>query len=133
MPNDLFIKTGNTPLQQAGSNSIKLSKANLPAEKLQVDSFSLGKGTQEITGDIQGLAHGAITGAGASGAFSQYSSEGVGNAVGGGSLNGFSFKASRTWSGISTSASPYTSNLGSGTPLTINPVHITLKAWKRTS
>lgn len=133
LPNDLFIKTGNTPLQQAGSNSIKLSKANLPAEKLQVDSFSLGKGTQEITGDIQGLAHGAITGAGASGAFSQYSSEGVGNAVGGGSLNGFSFKASRTWSGVSTPASPYTENLGEGTPLTINPTHITLKAWKRLS
>lgn len=132
LPNDLFIKTGNTPLQQAGSNSIKLSKANLPAEKLQIDSFQLGKGTQEITG-----THHYIPAWNSSnyptGAFYRIkqSIASVGNAANNGGIIGF--QASRTWTGVSTPASPYTENLGEGTPLTINPTHITLKAWKRLS
>ena len=122
----MFIKTGNTPLQQAGSNSIKLSKANLPAEKLQVDSFSLGRGTQEITGSIP------IEGNSVTGAF-YASSESITGSQSVGSDTKVYFKASRTWSGVSTPASPYTLPLGNGTPLIINPAHITLKAWKRLS
>ena len=45
----------------------------------------------------------------------------------------FTFDASKTWSGSTSSASPYTATMGSGTPLSINPEHITVKAWKRLS
>lgn len=129
LPDDLFIKTGSTPLQQAGSNSIKLSKANLPVEKLQVDTFSLGRGTQEIIGAIPIEGGQSVTGA-----FYLDGEEHISGSGGGsGSDRKVSFKASRTWSGVSTPASPYTENLGEGTPLTINPTHITLKAWKRLS
>lgn len=128
LPDNKFLKTGNTPLTQAGSNNISISKANLPTDKLQIDSFQLGRGTQEITGAFDPGAHFPKT----SGAFSHYSNnseERGGNSYG----NRVEFKASRTWSGMSTSASPYTVAMGNGTPLTINPEHITIKAWKRLS
>lgn len=126
LPENKLLKTGNTPLQQGGSNSLKLSKANLPAEKLQINSFQLGKGTQEITGAI-----GYNVGLNMSGAF--YAKNGI-QTVNGANHSGSSntmFQASRTWTGMSTSATPYTQNMGSGTPLTINPEHITIRAWKR--
>ena len=44
---------------------------------------------------------------------------------------GLSFSASRTWSGSTSSASPYTQALGNGTALSIQPNYITLKFWKR--
>lgn len=44
---------------------------------------------------------------------------------------GFSFDASKAWTGMSTSASPYTSALGSGTPLDIIPAYYTVHIWKR--
>lgn len=46
---------------------------------------------------------------------------------------GFDFKASRSWTGSTSSASSYTTAMGSGTAITINPEHITIKAWKRLS
>lgn len=39
-------------------------------------------------------------------------------------------KASDGWTGMSTSASPYTSALGSGTPLDITPAYYTVHVWK---
>lgn len=99
LPNNKFLKTGSTPLQQNGSNSIKIIKANLPAEKLQIDSFQLGKGTQNIIEKFYGLAYGVATGAGTSEAFSRYGSGGIGNAVDDGALNGFNFDASKIWTG----------------------------------
>ena len=49
---DKYIRTGNTALQTGGSNSISIGKENLPNIKLQVESFQLGRGTQEITGAL---------------------------------------------------------------------------------
>ena len=120
MPNNLFIKTGNTPLQQAGSNSIKLSKANLPAEKLQVDSFSLTTQTHK---------HPIYGGEGSNG-----TNGFVADYLQSRSSTGKKICDAQSGGGTNTgTASPYTANLGSGTPLTINPAHIILKAWKRTS
>lgn len=39
---------------------------------------------------------------------------------------GFNFQASKSWTGMSTSASPFTSSLGSGTSLDITPSFFTL-------
>lgn len=120
LPNNLFIKTGNTPLQQAGSNSIKLSKANLPAEKLQVDSFSLTTQTHK---------HPIYGGEGSNGINGF-----VADYLQSRSSTGKKICDAQSGGGTNTgTASPYTANLGSGTPLTINPAHIILKAWKRTS
>lgn len=130
LPNDKFIKTGATPLQQNGSNNISISKANLPAEKIQLESFQLGKGTQEITGDFYISNYNGYAGGGA---FYRTRSGLGGHGGDSAAGNMISFQASRSWTGMSTSASPYTSQLGNGTPLTINPEHITIKAWKRLS
>lgn len=119
LPSDLFIKTGNTPLQQAGSNSIKLSKANLPAEKLKIDSFNLtiNKPKVKIFTDWSGMK------------------SATGYVINDGITRGdYDDKYTQVELNTSTSsASPYTQNLGDGTPITINPTHITLKAWKRLS
>lgn len=138
LPENKFIKTGATPLIQAGSNNISVSKANLPAEKLQIDSFQLGKGTQEITGTFRtGTRKVDSYSDNSTGAFSTTGYGGSANAFMGGNnvrhYQDFSFTASNSWTGMSTSASPYTTNMGNGTPLTINPEHITVKAWKRLS
>ncbi|MCF2626271.1 hypothetical protein I6E17_08910 [Fusobacterium perfoetens] len=55
---------------------------------------------------------------------------GAGAVIGGEKIE---FQASRSWTGSTNSASPYTAQMGSGTPLSINPEHITVKAWKRLS
>ena len=50
---DKYLKTTTgTPLSSGGSNSFTIQKANLPAVKVQLDSFQLGRGTQEITGNL---------------------------------------------------------------------------------
>ena len=135
LPDNKFLKTGSTPLQQAGSNSVKITKANLPAEKLQVESHSHTRGTMEITGSINSAGRGAVFG-GISGAFNGSSGNYEVVGLGGTYPNQYkniNFNASRTWSGSTSSASPYTTAMGSGTPLSINPEHITIKAWKRLS
>ena len=43
------------------------------------------------------------------------------------------FQASKSWTGATSNASPYTNPLGSGTALNIQPAYITLKFWKRLS
>ena len=132
LPADLFLKTGSSPLVQGGSNSVKIAKTNLPAEKLQVESHSMTRGTMNITGDIKldGAEFGSSS---SSGAFTKTSfrSYGIGHLVG--DIPIFNFQASRSWTGSTSAASPYTSIMGSGTPLEINPAHITIKAWKRLS
>lgn len=112
--------------QVGGSNTVTISKENLPNIKLQVDSFSLGRGTQEITGAFDGVnnQYGYANGAFYKGG----SSAGAGS---GGGDTGVQFQASKSWTGMSTSASPYTSTLGSGTPLDITPAHYTVHIWKR--
>lgn len=135
LPQNKFIKTGATPLQQSGSNSIKLAKSNLPAEKLQVSSHSMTRGTMDITGKFSWYkgtqnysASGAFNASTVTESWSGYTEQTITNT---GATTYFT--ASRTWSGSTSSASPYTTALGNGTPLTINPEHITVKAWKRLS
>lgn len=135
LPQNKFLKTGITPLQQAGSNSIKITKANLPTDKLQVESHSMTRGTQNITGYIywyKGTENNS-----ASGAF-EYSHRGGEGYEGHnkGTYHNqckFIFDASKTWNGSTSSASPYTTAMGSGTAITVNPEHITVRAWKRLS
>ena len=133
LPNNKFLKTGSTPLQQSGSNSIKIAKSNLPTDKLQVESHSMTRGSMEITGKT-GLGGGSGLPNFLSGVF--YAD--LGNratALVGTSDSQYPalFQASRNWTGSTSSASPYTTAMGSGTPISINPEHITVKAWKRLS
>ena len=137
LPDNKFLKTGSSPLVQAGSNSIKLTKANLPTDKLQVESHSMTRGTMNITGDTgigwnDGLATTSIGQDGAFFANYVYKRTTAATSFGNWYYH-LTFDASKTWSGNTSSASPYTTAMGSGTPLTINPEHITIKAWKRLS
>lgn len=113
-----------------GSSSVTLTKANLPATKLQLDSFSLGRGTQEITGNLR--AGSIICGGTASaGAFKE--SGHYMNLPGGTGLPVYSnsFQASRSWTGMSTSAAPYTTNMGDSTPFNNMPPYMVCNIWKR--
>ena len=131
-----YIQSGSTALQTGGSNSVNISKANLPNVKLNIDSFKITRGNMEILGDIlinvtsnEGDKYNTY-----GGAFYKSGTVGWGlffNGSGGGGYHTAKFKASRTWSGESSSAAPYTQNLGNGTALSIQPSYITLKFWKR--
>lgn len=130
---DKYLKTTTgTPLSTGGSNSFTIAKANLPATKLQVDSFSLTRGTMNITGNVAIELGKHISG----GAFyiDQINSTNNNSGAPDGSTDDMlNFDASRTWSGSTSSASPYTQNLGSGTAITLNPSYITIRTWKRLS
>ena len=134
LPDNKFIKTGSTPLQHAGSNSIKITKANLPAEKLQVESHSMTRGTMDITGKVV-FPSKELHSYTCTGAFTRVATNLLLDNTGwnGYQSGAFDFKASRSWSGNTSNASPYTTQMGSGTPISINPEHITVKAWKRLS
>lgn len=127
----LATSGSNTSGQLGGSNTKTITQANLPNVKLKVDSFNLGRGTQEITGQID---YDRSPVRDASGAFvASYNGQAV---VHDGTdkykfNDTVTFTASRTWTGMSTSASPYTSALGSGTPLDITPAYYTVHIWKR--
>ena len=119
----------NYPLgSTGGSSSVTLTKANLPAEKLQIDSFSLGRGTMEITGqpgatnatpsEMRGAFYGTSRGTVSGGSFAM-------------SLT--YFQASRAWTGMSTSAAPYTTNMGSGEAFNNMPPYLVINIWKRLS
>ena len=120
--------------QLGGSNTKTITQANLPNIKLQVDSFSLGRGTQEITGEFSEGGSLSIGTAGYSNG-ALYSKTLLRGGYKGDSSGRYSigFQASRSWTGMSTSASPYTSSLGSGTPLDITPAYYTVHIWKRLS
>ncbi|YCU95995.1 hypothetical protein ABF214_04535 [Fusobacterium sp. THCT1E1] len=109
-----------------GSATTTLTKANLPATKLQLDSFSLGRGTMEITGAFDGVnnQYGYANGAFYKGG----SSAGAGS---GGGDTGVQFQASRSWTGMSTSAAPFTTNMGDGTPFNNMPPYLVCNVWKR--
>ena len=112
---DKYLKTTTgTPLSSGGSNSFNITKANLPAVKVQLESFSV---------TTQPHKHNIDTGAGSGVSGTKVSSYRSGGTTilttleGGGANTG--------------TASPYTQNLGSGTPISINPTYITIRAWKR--
>lgn len=113
---------------------MKITKANLPAEKLQVESFSLTKGNMEISGSFR-----AENNEGNSTNYSQGAFYHINNSAKGrgretpwtNECETVGFSASRSWTGSTSAASPYTTTMGSGTAITINPANITIKAWKR--
>ena len=135
LASDKYLKTTTgTPLSTGGSNSFTIQKANLPSVKLQVESFSLTRGTMDIIGFTAfGVNSGEVNVVKPTGAFywdlvNKYHCHPAGKETALGQLN---FQASRSWSGSTSSATPYTQNLGSGTAITVNPTYITIRAWKR--
>lgn len=113
-----------------GSSTTTLSKENLPNVKLQIDSFSLGKGTQEITGDLYTSNYIGYAG---SGAFYRKQSGLGGHGGDSSSGNKIGFQASKSWTGMSTSAAPYTANMGDSTPFNNMPPYLVVNIWKRLS
>ena len=113
-----------------GSSTTTLSKENLPNVKLQIDSFSLGKGTQEITGDFYTSNYIGYAG---SGAFYRKQSGLGGHGGDSSSGNKIGFQASKSWTGMSTSAAPYTANMGDSTPFNNMPPYLVVNIWKRLS
>lgn len=113
-----------------GSNSRTIVQANLPNIKLAVDSFSLSRGTQNITGSAdtwtyqsEKISSGAL----------YFSGTGKRNYNVNGGWSGTSLKldASKTWTGSTNSVSPQTSTLGSGQALDITPSYYTCHMWLR--
>lgn len=103
-------------------------QANLPNIKLNINSFSLGRGNMNITGGFDGLNNEYGY---ANGAF--YKSGGSACAGSGGADTAVQFDASRTWTGTTNTASPQTVNLGSGQALDITPSYYTTHIWLRIS
>lgn len=126
---DKYIRTGNTPLQIGGSNSISILKENLPNTKLQVEPFNLT--TKKHTHDTNG----PFLWTGDKDLLSEsYASKGTGKVVHpSGNLNAPRISSITAEAGGENTgtASPTTETLGSGTALTIQPSYITLKFWKR--
>lgn len=114
-----YIQSGSTALNTGGSNSIAISKANLPNVKLKVDSFSLT--TQPHTHKFKRPRGDQY-----------YNNGGISQAWWGPSKNVEEITESGGGQNTGT-ASPSTEALGSGTALSIQPSYITLKFWKRLS
>lgn len=120
---DVFIKatsSNGVSGTTGGSNTIIISKANLPAVKVQVDTFSVT--TKKYTHQL-GIAQGYYNSADLNSPTGSYTSRYVSyipsTLEGGGDTTG--------------TASPYTSALGSGTALDITPAYYTVHIWKRLS
>lgn len=117
--------------QTGGSNSKTISQANLPNVKLTVNSFSLSRGTQNITGTLNTrVKYGSS--AASTGAFTD-SSTAVVSLSGGQQATAYNgtFDASKAWTGSTNSVSPQTSALGSGQALDITPSYYTVHMWLR--
>lgn len=112
----LATSGSNASGQTGGSNTKTISKANLPNVKVQVDSFTLTTQPHThpyVTPIVQWVERGGWDGQG----WSQHITSTTG--TGGGQNTG--------------TAAPYTSALGSGTPLDITPAYYTVHIWKRLS
>lgn len=114
--------------QTGGSNQKTITQANLPAVKIQLDSFSLSRGSMEITGNLSALTDRRGT---SLGAFSYGSASGGSFQGGSGKEYYIDFKASRSWTGTTNTAQPQTVNLGSGQALDITPAYYTVHMWLR--
>ena len=114
-----------------GSMNKTISQANLPNVKLAVDSFSLGRGNMEITGDFN--SGGVNEEPSPNGAFFIHSARNKGSNGNDNYSARFQFKASRSWTGTTNSVSPQTNALGSGQALDITPSYYTTHMWLRTS
>ena len=116
-----------------GSNSKTIAQANLPAVKIQLDSFSLSRGTMEITGTWKGGCNGYTASYLATGAFHTLSASRANRQSdsNGDSSNHLGFTASKSWTGSTNSVSPQTNSLGSGQALDITPSYYTVHMWLR--
>lgn len=117
---DKYLKTTTgTPLSSGGSNSFTIQKANLPAVKVQLESFSVTtKPHKHRIPSSSGTSN-------SSGGWSSHDVTRVDN-----EKNVYTLEAGGENTGT---ASPYTQNLGSGTAISISPTYITIRAWKRLS
>ena len=112
-----------------GASTVKLIGDNLPATKIQLDSFSLSRGTMEINGDL-----GVIdTSSNFSGAFYTEGTKYGNGSASFASKPFYKFRASRSWTGTTNTAQPQTVNLGKGTPFSILPPYLVVNIWKRLS
>ena len=124
LSSDKYIRTGTTPLNTGGSNSVTINKANLPNIKLKVDSFSLT--TQPHTHNLH------VMGCTNQGANIHQNAVHTDNEYHGQVDLRTDWNYAKSGGGANTgSASPSTESLGSGTALSIQPSYITLKFWKR--
>ena len=127
---DVFIKatsSNSASGQTGGSNTVTISKENLPNIKLQIDSFAL---TTEDTYVSR------ITGSVASGSSRDVTlpRSGTSARIRTGASNGSDegiWITQTQFSNNTGTAAPYTSALGSGTPLDITPSFYTVHIWKR--
>ena len=116
-----------------GSNSKTITQANLPNVKLTVNSFSLSRGTMDITGTWKGGCNGYTASYSTTGAFHTLSASRANRQSdsNGDSSNYLGFTASKSWTGSTNSVSPQTSVLGSGSALDITPSYYTVHMWLR--
>ena len=117
-----------------GTSTVKLIGDNLPATKIQLDSFSLSRGTMEITGVIKVPDRNNTSGA-ESGAFYNITQQDTNQFAPSETRDGarVGFQASRSWTGTTNTAQPQTVNLGKGTPFSIIPPYLVVNIWKRLS
>ena len=118
---DKYLRTTTSNLLQiGGSNSVTLTKANLPAMSLKVNTFSLTTSphthTFQIRMDADEGGGGPYYGTPGNGHYGSIKTSSPTSEAGGGNTG---------------TASPSTENLGSGTPITVTPSYITVRAWKR--
>lgn len=117
-----------------GSNSKTITQANLPNVKLTVNSFSLSRGTMDITGSWNNgvINESSIISSSLNGAFyNSGSPSGRGYGTQWSTSVQIGFQASRTWTGSTNSVAPQTSALGSGSALDITPAYYTVHMWLR--
>ena len=117
-----------------GSNSKTITQANLPNVKLTVNSFSLSRGTMDITGSWNNgvINESSIISSSLKGAFyNSGSPSGRGYGTQWSTSVQIGFQASRTWTGSTNSVAPQTSALGSGSALDITPAYYTVHMWLR--
>ena len=135
----LLSTSGSGASKQTGGNNQKtITQANLPNIKLNVNSFSLSRGTMEITGSIinqnssfQFLTEGTINTTGALYTSGYVSRPGISDNNNINSPKDLQFQASRAWTGTTNTAQPQTVNLGSGQALDITPAYYTVHMWLR--
>ena len=112
----LSTSGNNASGQTGGSNTVTISKTHLPNVKLQIDSFTLTTQPHTHPYPVGGGSH-------------NYSS--YGNCEGYPGGRSYTTNVNLGGGTNTGTAAPYTSALGSGTPLDITPAYYTVHIWKR--
>ena len=121
-----YVKTGDRALQTGGSNSVTLTKDNLPNTKVSIDTFSV-----TVSPHYHNEGHACWEDD--PNAFGKDWTGGAGALQHRETTKTLRYRTSTAGGGSTSTASPQTSALGNGTAITIQPEYITLKYWKRTS